>query len=831
MALLTKPQQKTAPIAAFAVDDYFFRSMAQDIAALSPNAIPTTPQLPKPKTRITPEQSRPAEQPPEKIDHELKSPPQITPRNSSTVLSPLARTELETPQIIKRAPQLAQPLSPPEPNEEQKFSLSSPAAKTSLPISPIIQKSENIERIQQAQAKKFQDIEADKQKQIKENEAKQAEELYKSAKQLYKKKNYRETVVNLQESLRVRPDSNKSKRYLLKAQKRLAETEKKQQIDAIKIQQQAQEIALRQAEENIKRQMAQETEQAKIKAQQEIQQQTRALEQKIIALKTEHQKLLDQQDVEKLKIEKAQQEKFKIEALIRAQEELRQQTNQQKNQQIDTIRQQVEQRSSQQLNALQQQLNQQEEALQRVQTQNTQFEKQRQDIQDTTRSYEQKLRQFQSQAQPSIDKPLSAPSPLTPLSSGQSITPLPPSMITPTNRPLQTPPPIQPPKPLPQISSIAKPQPNREQKFLFPTAKQSFSLKKLIIGIGAACLILTLAGIIYWRFALKSIPTPPSPATITLKNPNAIIKLVRPNQETAGWQKIVRLTVSNAIKLPLENYQIEPFKDIDPWLGKELFYLNFDDAIDINQLSGAFIWAIDDKQNGQALFEKIKSRQHDQVSLQNYRQFDLVNCQNQYWAFADVFNLHYLVLSQNLSSIKSVLDNFSEKNLDFIEYAESQTAFWRALPNTSIYFWIDPAKNQTSLWQIFRQLNLDIPIYVNQPLKNQASIILLDNLSPEIKDTRLAVIFGFTDFDGANQAMTNWEKTLSHDVNFLFWNLKPTLPSTLNFQGNIYNNAVIRYLTMPDKNLGIYYGLTKEQLILTNSEDGVKMLIDNLQGS
>ncbi|PJE59239.1 MAG: hypothetical protein COU83_00045 [Candidatus Portnoybacteria bacterium CG10_big_fil_rev_8_21_14_0_10_40_22] len=831
MALLTKPQQKTAPIAAFAVDDYFFRSMAQDIAALSPNAIPTTPQLPKPKTRITPEQSRPAEQPPEKIDHELKFPPQIRPRNSSTVLSPLARTELETPQIIKRAPQLAQPLSPPEPNEEQKFSLSSPAAKTSLPISPIIQKSENIERIQQAQAKKFQDIEANKQKQIKENEAKQAEELYKSAKQLYKKKNYRETVVNLQESLRIRPDSNKSKRYLLKAQKRLAETEKKQQIDAIKIQQQAQEIALRQAEENIKRQMAQETEQAKIKAQQEIQQQTRALEQKIIALKTEHQKLLDQQDVEKLKIEKAQQEKFKIEALIRAQEELRQQTNQQKNQQIDTIRQQVEQRSSQQLNALQQQLNQQEEALQRVQTQNTQFEKQRQDIQDTTRSYEQKLRQFQSQAQPSIDKPLSAPSPLTPLSSGQSITPLPPSMITPTNKPLQTPPPIQPPKPLPQISSIAKPQPNREQKFLFPTTKQSFPLKKLIIGIGAACLILTLAGIIYWRFALKSIPTPPSPATITLKNPNAIIKLVRPNQETAGWQKIVRLTVSNAIKLPLENYQIEPFKDIDPWLGKELFYLNFDDAIDINQLSGAFIWAIDDKQNGQTLFEKIKSRQHDQVSLQNYRQFDLVNCQNQYWAFADVFNLHYLVLSQNLSSIKSVLDNFSEKNLDFIEYAESQTAFWRALPNTSIYFWIDPAKNQTSLWQIFRQLNLDVPIYVNQPLKNQASIILLDNLSPEIKDTRLAVIFGFTDFDGANQAMTNWEKTLSHDVNFLFWNLKPTLPSTLNFQGNIYNNAVIRYLTMPDKNLGIYYGLTKEQLILTNSEDGVKMLIDNLQGS
>jgi len=831
MALLTKPQQKTAPIAAFAVDDYFFRSMAQDIAALSPNAIPTTPQLPKPKTRITPEQSRPAEQPPEKIDHELKFPPQIRPRNSSTVLSPLARTELETPQIIKHAPQLAQPFSPPEPNGEQKFSLSSPAAKTSLPISPIIQKSENIERIQQAQAKKFQDIEANKQKQIKENEAKQAEELYKSAKQLYKKKNYRETVVNLQESLRVRPDSNKSKRYLLKAQKRLAETEKKQQIDAIKIQQQAQEIALRQAEENIKRQMAQETEQAKIKAQQEIQQQTRALEQKIIALKTEHQKLLDQQDVEKLKIEKAQQEKFKIEALIRAQEELRQQTNQQKNQQIDTIRQQVEQRSSQQLNALQQQLNQQEEALQRVQTQNTQFEKQRQDIQDTTRSYEQKLRQFQSQAQPSIDKPLSAPSPLTPLSSGQSITPLPPSMITPTNKPLQTPPPIQPPKPLPQISSIAKPQPNREQKFLFPTTKQSFPLKKLIIGIGAACLILTLAGIIYWRFALKSIPTPPSPATITLKNPNAIIKLVRPNQETAGWQKIVRLTVSNAIKLPLENYQIEPFKDIDPWLGKELFYLNFDDAIDINQLSGAFIWAIDDKQNGQTLFEKIKSRQHDQVSLQNYRQFDLVNCQNQYWAFADVFNLHYLVLSQNLSSIKSVLDNFSEKNLDFIEYAESQTAFWRALPNTSIYFWIDPAKNQTSLWQIFRQLNLDIPIYVNQPLKNQASIILLDNLSPEIKDTRLAVIFGFTDFDGANQAMTNWEKTLSHDVNLLFWNLKPTLPSTLNFQGNIYNNAVIRYLTMPDKNLGIYYGLTKEQLILTNSEDGVKMLIDNLQGS
>lgn len=831
MALLTKPQQKTAPIAAFAVDDYFFRSMAQDIAALSPSAIPTAPQLPKPKTRITPEQSRPAEQPPEKIDHELKFPPQIRPRNSSTVLSPLARTELETPQIIKHAPQLAQPFSPPEPNGEQKFSLSSPAAKTSLPISPIIQKSENIERIQQAQAKKFQDIEANKQKQIKENEAKQAEELYKSAKQLYKKKNYRETVVNLQESLRVRPDSNKSKRYLLKAQKRLAETEKKQQIDAIKIQQQAQEIALRQAEENIKRQMAQETEQAKIKARQEIQQQTRALEQKIIALKTEHQKLLDQQDVEKLKIEKAQQEKFKIEALIRAQEELRQQTNQQKNQQIDTIRQQVEQRSSQQLNALQQQLNQQEEALQRVQTQNTQFEKQRQDIQDTTRSYEQKLRQFQSQAQPSIDKPLSAPSPLTPLSSGQSITPLPPSMITPTNRPLQTPPPIQPPKPLPQISSIAKPQPNREQKFLFPTTKQSFSLKKLIIGIGAACLILTLAGIIYWRFALKSTPTPPSPATITLKNPNAIIKLVRPNQETAGWQKIVRLTVSNAIKLPLENYQIEPFKDIDPWLGKELFYLNFDDAIDINQLSGAFIWAIDDKQNGQTLFEKIKSRQHDQVSLQNYRQFDLVNCQNQYWAFADVFNLHYLVLSQNLSSIKSVLDNFSEKNLDFIEYAESQTAFWRALPNTSIYFWIDPAKNQTSLWQIFRQLNLDVPIYVNQPLKNQASIILLDNLSPEIKDTRLAVIFGFTDFDGANQAMTNWEKTLSHDVNLLFWNLKPTLPSTLNFQGNIYNNAVIRYLTMPDKNLGIYYGLTKEQLILTNSEDGVKMLIDNLQGS
>ena len=831
MALLTKPQQKTAPIAAFAVDDYFFRSMAQDIAALSPSAIPTAPQLPKPKTRITPEQSRPAEQPPEKIDHELKFPPQIRPRNSSTVLSPLARTELETPQIIKHAPQLAQPFSPPEPNGEQKFSLSSPTAKTSLPISPIIQKSENIERIQQAQAKKFQDIEANKQKQIKENEAKQAEELYKSAKQLYKKKNYRETVVNLQESLRIRPDSNKSKRYLLKAQKRLAETEKKQQIDAIKIQQQAQEIALRQAEENIKRQMAQETEQAKIKARQEIQQQTRALEQKIIALKTEHQKLLDQQDVEKLKIEKAQQEKFKIEALIRAQEELRQQTNQQKNQQIDTIRQQVEQRSSQQLNALQQQLNQQEEALQRVQTQNTQFEKQRQDIQDTTRSYEQKLRQFQSQAQPSIDKPLSAPSPLTPLSSGQSITPLPPSMITPTNRPLQTPPPIQPPKPLPQISSIAKPQPNREQKFLFPTTKQSFSLKKLIIGIGVACLILTLAGIIYWRFALKSIPTPPSPATITLKNPNAIIKLVRPNQETAGWQKIVRLTVSNAIKLPLENYQIEPFKDIDPWLGKELFYLNFDDAIDINQLSGAFIWAIDDKQNGQTLFEKIKSRQHDQVSLQNYRQFDLVNCQNQYWAFADVFNLHYLVLSQNLSSIKSVLDNFSEKNLDFIEYAESQTAFWRALPNTSIYFWIDPAKNQTSLWQIFRQLNLDVPIYVNQPLKNQASIILLDNLSPEIKDTRLAVIFGFTDFDGANQAMTNWEKTLSHDVNFLFWNLKPTLPSTLNFQGNIYNNAVIRYLTMPDKNLGIYYGLTKEQLILTNSEDGVKMLIDNLQGS
>ncbi|PIZ71381.1 MAG: hypothetical protein COY09_00810, partial [Candidatus Portnoybacteria bacterium CG_4_10_14_0_2_um_filter_39_11] len=465
MALLTKPQQKTAPIAAFAVDDYFFRSMAQDIAALSPSAIPTAPQLPKPKTRITPEQSRPAEQPPEKIDHELKSPPQITPRNSSTVLSPLARTELETPQIIKHAPQLAQPFSPPEPNGEQKFSLSSPTAKTSLPISPIIQKSENIERIQQAQAKKFQDIEANKQKQIKENEAKQAEELYKSAKQLYKKKNYRETVVNLQESLRIRPDSNKSKRYLLKAQKRLAETEKKQQIDAIKIQQQAQEIALRQAEENIKRQMAQETEQAKIKARQEIQQQTRALEQKIIALKTEHQKLLDQQDVEKLKIEKAQQEKFKIEALIRAQEELRQQTNQQKNQQIDTIRQQVEQRSSQQLNALQQQLNQQEEALQRVQTQNTQFEKQRQDIQDTTRSYEQKLRQFQSQAQPSIDKPLSAPSPLTPLSSGQSITPLPPSMITPTNRPLQTPPPIQPPKPLPQISSIAKPQPNREQKF------------------------------------------------------------------------------------------------------------------------------------------------------------------------------------------------------------------------------------------------------------------------------------------------------------------------------------------------------------------------------
>jgi len=811
MALLNKPQQKTTSITAFTVDNYFFRSMAQDLAALSSGTEP-------------------------------KVLPQTLPKDSTAILSPLSQIKPETPQKTEKVSQPAQPILPPESSREQKFLPPTPATNPLLPITSIAQKQKSFKQIQQTplenlpltgqtQAKKLREIETDKQKQIRANNTKQAKQLYGLAKQLYKKKNYREAIVNLQESLTLKPDLNKSKRYLNKAQKKLTETENKQRADATRAQQQAQEIAMRQAEQSAKQQMAQEIEQARFNAQQEVQQQAQALQQKIAALKIEHRQLLDQQDAERLKLEKAQQEKLKTEALIKAQEKI----SQQKNQQIDAVQQQIKQRANQQSSALQQQLNQQERVLQHVQAQNVQFEKQRQEIQNTTQNYEQKLKQLQPPTppvavQPPINQPTPVPSPLAPLSSEQSVTSLPPPPIIPTIKPLQAPPLPQTQKSLPQITPIAKPQPSREQKFLFPTVKQTLPFKKLVIGIGATCLVLVLAGVVYWRFALKPTPPQPSPTPTTLKTPNIIIKLMRPGQEVAGWQKIVQLAVSSAIKLPLENYQIEPLKDINPWLGKELFYLNFDDTVDINQPSGAFVWTIDDKTSSQALFEKIKSRQRNQVSLQNYRQFDIVNCQNQYWAFADIFNLHYLILGQNLSSIKSVLDNLSEKNLDFIEYAEGQTAFWRNLPYATLYFWLDPTDSQISLWQIFRQLDLNVPVYVNQTLKNQAGIIFLDNLSPEIKDTRLAAIFSFTDFDATNQTMTNWEKTLSHDVNFLFWNLKPTLPTTLNFQGSIYNNAVIRYLTMPDKNLGIYYGLTKEQLILTNSEDGVKILIDNLQG-
>lgn len=792
------------------IDDYFFRSLEQDLKEISSG-----------KKEIP------------------KKPPVVI-----------------KPEITKPVP--LQPEAPPP-----------PFVKPPAPLKQIVPVPKKIKKTQE---KELAEIEAAKKEKLVQVTKRQIKELFKQGKFYYKNKNFGRAIEVFQECLRLNPGFKKAKKYFLKSQKKLVASQEAKREELSEIQKKAREEAVKKAKVISKTKLEQELKVARIQAQAEIQEQMQQLESKIKELKQQRQAIIQQQAQETEELKRAEERKIEAEAMLQAQQEAQKQLEQYKEQQIGGIRKEISQEAQPELEKLKQQLAEQEKLFEGAQAQKQATEKQRQELQALTQEYEKRLRELQEQKAvpptpdnlPVAEEEIAEPPPIKePPAMVPEPTPLPPrppqiiekplpekpaeEIIKPQpTAPLEVPPPgpaplTKPEKPVvlapPALPRKIKPQPlpaTAKPRPQIQLPKKAFSVKKVALALGGVLGISLIGLVIYWRFALK--PTPPLLPPPPKKEPSLIIRFNRPLTDTLSWQKTLKTVIPKAINLPLENYQVDPVKDFNAWLSQEIFYLNFANNLSQQQITGVFILSISDKAQAQELFEKIKARQTSKASLENYHQYDIINCQGQFWAFADVFNLHYITLSQEIANLKLVLDYLNEKDLDFIESLEDKTSFWQGLAGTKINVWLDPENTQNLIKQALFEIELKIPWQVSENLKNYFTILVLDVLPPEesaatTQQTRTAAIFAFDDFDKINQAMLNWEKTMSHETAFLFWGLKPTPPTTLNFQGVIYNGAIIRFLMMPNDDLGIYYGLTKSNLILTNSENNVKLLLDYFSGN
>lgn len=746
-------------------------------------------------------------------------------------------------------------------DEKQALSATPPEVTPSpLPIAPEPEKEIEIQPAkpkvivqEKKQREALAKIEVEKTKKITAINQRKAKELYKQGKAYYKKDQFERAIQFLQESLQLNPNIQKATKYFIKSQKKFNKLQKQKQEKLEKIQKQTLQQTTKEVRQQTQAQLTQELELARRQAEQEVQIQIQQLQQTIQSLKQQREAIMAQQAQEEKTFKEAQEEKTRIEARLQAEQEAQEEIKQQKQQQISQIQQEAEQKLAPQLESLKQQLAGQQKLLKQAQAQKQTIEEQSQQIQALTQEKQTQLQKLQSQdlaplqpsepamiePKPITDEDLSEiltaplePTPETPKAPSQIFTPpIIPSPITPSVQPdVKTPTPMI----EPSISSIPAPLPTvpteadsiyTHAQILTSPARKIFSLKKIFIGLSTLVGLSLFSFFAYWLLALRPTPTPTP--TLPKKEAALIVRFNKPQENSSSWSKLLKTVIPRVLSLSLENYQIDPVTDFDPLIKQEFFYLDFS-AFNLNNLSGILIVSLQDKAEAETLLEKIKGRQKDQTFLENYHQYDIIKCQNQYWVFVDLFNLHYLLFSQNLENLKLTLDYFQKQELNFIEDLEDKVNLAPLPTGTTINTWTNDKNLQISIKQILAQIDLKLPWPVSENLNDYFTIALLDGPQNQPDQIRTAAIFSFNDFDQINQAMLNWEKTISHETGFLFWGLKPTMPTTLNFQGIIYKNMVIRFLKMPNADLGIYYGLSKKHLVLTNSQRNATMILDQL---
>lgn len=784
-----------ASVKTFSIDDYFFRSLTLDLKrAELPLEMPQLSTEQKETLLVTPPET-------------AYSPPPITPETETKI----------------------QPLQPKTTAKEKKH-------KESL-------------------AK----IEAEKRTKITAINQHKAKEFYKQGKTYYRNHQFERALQFFQESLKLDTVLKKAAKYIVKSQANLDKIQKQRQKELEKIQKETIQQTAKQVQEETRAQLTQELELAQRQAESAIRTEIQKLQTTIQDLRQQREAILKQQAQEEQTLKQAQIEKARIEAKIQTEQKIKEQIEQQKQQQLSQIYQQTEQKAAPQLEQLKQQLTEQQELLQQAQAQKQITEEQNQQIQALTKEKEDQLEKLQSQdiiptrplepTEPPITefkpimgrdlsealtKPLK-PAPETSAIPSSVITP--PAVLSPITQlpiePQPATPSIQPdvkiptspstPPPLPLASTKIGSKYTRAQTLIEP-ARKLFSLKKVFIGLSSLVGISLIGFFVYW-LALR--PAPLTPSAPPQKEPALVVRFNKPLKQTSGWSKLLTILMPRVLSLSLENYQIDPAADFDTLIKQEFFYLDFN-SFNLDNLNGVLILNLQDKAKAEVLLEKIKGRQKDQVFLENYHKYDIIKCHNQYWVLVDLFNLHYLLFSQNLESLKLTLDYYQKQDLNFVESLEDKVKLTPLLTGTTINVWTNDKNPQISIKQVLAQTDLKLPWLVSENLNHYFTITLLNTSENQPSEPRTAVIFSFDNFDKINQAMLAWEKTMSHETGFLFWGLKPTMPTTLNFQGIIYKNMVIRFLKMPNADLGIYYGLSKKHLVLTNSQRNATMILDQL---
>ena len=73
-----------------------------------------------------------------------------------------------------------------------------------------------------------------------------------------------------------------------------------------------------------------------------------------------------------------------------------------------------------------------------------------------------------------------------------------------------------------------------------------------------------------------------------------------------------------------------------------------------------------------------------------------------------------------------------------------------------------------------------------------------------------------------------WEETMFNDIKSLIFEDEVLEPAIKEFQDNIYNEVVIRYINLPTSDLSIDYAIIEDKLIITTSKDSMYAIIDNL---
>ena len=73
-----------------------------------------------------------------------------------------------------------------------------------------------------------------------------------------------------------------------------------------------------------------------------------------------------------------------------------------------------------------------------------------------------------------------------------------------------------------------------------------------------------------------------------------------------------------------------------------------------------------------------------------------------------------------------------------------------------------------------------------------------------------------------------WEETMFNDIKSLIFEDEVLEPAIKEFQDNIYNEVVIRYINLPTSDLSIDYAIIEDKLIITTSKDSMYAVIDNL---